>query len=192
MSRKIVTMTNEEYNAAKAGLEKLPIRDRLLLVLLLEAGLRVSELISLTVGDLISYGAPANSLTIKAGHGYIGEPRYLAVSRGIYDAVLLWYKARKEADPNLSSFAPVFPGRTPGSSLSVRAVEIRVKGITMNLIGRGLWPHALRHTFATMLLKKSDLRIVQMALGHRNISTTEIYTHPTVNDVGDAMKRAFS
>jgi integrase len=53
-------------------------------------------------------------------------------------------------------------------------------------------PHSLRHTFATRLLKVSSTRLVQLALGHKSITTTELYTHPTVDEIELAMAKAFN
>jgi len=53
-------------------------------------------------------------------------------------------------------------------------------------------PHTLRHTFATNLLKVSTTRLVQLALGHRSITTTELYTHPTIDEIELAMAKAFT
>jgi site-specific recombinase XerD len=55
-----------------------------------------------------------------------------------------------------------------------------------------LTPHTLRHTFATRLLRVSTTRLVQLALGHKSITTTELYTHPTCEDIELAMLKAFT
>ena len=49
---------------------------------------------------------------------------------------------------------------------------------TLQVLGRSYSPHALRHTFATRLMRKSDIRTVQEALVHSSLSSTQIYTHP--------------
>jgi integrase/recombinase XerD len=60
---------------------------------------------------------------------------------------------------------------------------------SINSIGRKIYPHLLRHTYATDLLRSTkNLRIVQKALGHSNISTTQIYTHIVDSEMEDALK----
>jgi len=48
-------------------------------------------------------------------------------------------------------------------------------------------PHTLRHTFATKLLEKSNIRVVQQVLGHKNLQSTMIYTHPSKNVILEAI-----
>lgn len=76
-------------------------------------------------------------------------------------------------------------------ALTSRAIQRAFK-IAAEKKGLGrVTPHSLRHTFATRLLAVSTTRLVQLALGHRSITTTELYTHPTVDDIELAMARAF-
>src|SRR5262249_11953539 len=103
--------------------------------------------------------APLGSFAIRAIEAYLPERRKIAGEHGD---------------------APVFVNRS-GKRLSDRGVRTRIGGglARAGLAGRGT-PHTLRHTFATHLLDRgADLRAVQELLGHKNLSTTQIYTHVT-------------
>ncbi|GAH96402.1 unnamed protein product, partial [marine sediment metagenome] len=52
---------------------------------------------------------------------------------------------------------------------------------------REIHPHILRHTFATRLMSKTSMRVVQELLGHKNLSSTQIYTHPNNADLQEAI-----
>lgn len=56
-------------------------------------------------------------------------------------------------------------------------------------INRHVHPHLLRHSFATRLLRYTDVRTVQIYLGHRSITSTQLYTHPNLQDLADALDR---
>ena len=84
--------------------------------------------------------------------------------------------ARPNRAPSLD--APVFPGRD-GKPITPRAVQLRLRQLAQQ---QGIWkrvyPHLLRHSFASHVLESSgDLRGVQELLGHADIATTQIYTH---------------
>jgi site-specific recombinase XerC len=75
--------------------------------------------------------------------------------------------------------------------ISLRTVQRQIAIIGRDLGLTHLSPHVLRHTFATRLLHIThDLRIVQEALGHARITTTQIYTHPNHEDLANAMNAA--
>lgn len=148
------------------------LRDALLLELLYDCGLRVSELVGLRT-DCVDLEAWFLKVRGKGGRERIapfGEATlatlrdHLAAGRG--------RPRRGEAGPWL------FPGSRGRHLTRQRAWQI-VKGHLRGAgIHRPVSPHTLRHSFATHLLENgADLRAVQMLLGHADVSTTQIYTH---------------
>ena len=141
-------------------------RDRAMLELFYSSGLRLSELCALR-WDALDL---ADGLVRVTGKG--GKTRIVPVGRHARDALELW---RGESTPTAQS--PVFPGRN--GPISPRAVQLRLRQLAQS---QGIWkrvyPHLLRHSFASHLLESSgDLRGVQELLGHADIATTQIYTH---------------
>jgi integrase/recombinase XerD len=152
----------------------LGLRDRTMLELMYASGLRVSEIVSLkTVAISLNEGV-VRIVNGKGGKerlvpfgGEAGEwlRKYLGETR----AVLL---AGKTSDA-------VFIGRHTGGALTRQAFWALIKRYAaIAQIPVALSPHTLRHAFATHLLNHgADLRVVQLLLGHADISTTQIYTH---------------
>lgn len=145
----------------------LGLRDRALLELLYSSGLRVSEICSLTWRNLDL----DDCLVTVLGKG--SKTRIVPVGSHAVNALKDW---RQQSAPTLS--APVFPGRA-GAFISSRAIQLRLRHLAQQ---QGIWkrvyPHLLRHSFAShMLESSSDLRSVQELLGHADIATTQIYTH---------------
>ncbi|MBK8993405.1 MAG: site-specific tyrosine recombinase XerD [Gammaproteobacteria bacterium] len=148
------------------------LRDRAMLELLYACGLRVSELVTLELGR-VNLGQGVVRIMGKGS-----RERLVPVG----DEALAWLarylrEARGQLAPQGSS-TMLFPGRG-GAALTRQAFWHRIKqhaaaaGIT-----KPLSPHTLRHAFATHLLNHgADLRVVQMLLGHSDLSTTQIYTH---------------
>lgn len=148
------------------------LRDRAMLELLYATGLRVSELVNLTLGQINHQqgvvrvmGKGAKERLVPLGESALdwverylreGRPRLLAAGQG--DAL--------------------FPGPR-GGAISRQAFWYAVKRYaTKAHISKPISPHTLRHAFATHLLNHgADLRVVQLLLGHSDISTTQIYTH---------------
>lgn len=162
----------EALLAAPDGATALGLRDRAMLELLYATGLRVSELVGLTLAQLnLTQGVLR--VVGKGGKERLvpfGEPAADCVRRYLRDA-------RPELVQERASDA-VFPGRA-GHAMTRQTFwhrlrrHARVAGLTKHLS-----PHTLRHAFATHLLNHgADLRAVQMLLGHSDISTTQIYTH---------------
>ena len=152
----------------------LGLRDRTMLELMYASGLRVSEIVSLKT---VALGLNEGVVRIVNGKGgkerlvpfggeagqwlrkYLGEARMLLLEGKTSDAV--------------------FIGRHTGSALTRQAFWALIKRYALQAnIPVALSPHTLRHAFATHLLNHgADLRVVQLLLGHADISTTQIYTH---------------
>ncbi|GHT75159.1 tyrosine recombinase XerD [Spirochaetia bacterium] len=146
------------------------LRDRALFELIYSSGLRVSEVTSLNLGDIVF----AEGIARVTGKG---EKERLVVF-GVEAAE--WLKRYlTEGRPILAGkrrSAALFIGRT-GRRLSRKGIWKNYAGVTSQL-GMSSHLHSLRHSFATELLAGgADLRSVQELLGHSDLSTTQIYTH---------------
>lgn len=150
----------------------LGLRDRALLEVLYAAGLRVSELVGLTreqvnlrQGVVRVFGKGSKERLVPLGDEALDWlQRYLA-----------------EARPQLLAGRPceaLFPSQR-GEQMTRQTFWYRIKRHAQAAgIAKPLSPHTLRHAFATHLLNHgADLRVVQMLLGHSDLSTTQIYTH---------------
>ena len=144
------------------------IRDRAILELLYSSGLRVSELVGLRWRDL---DLDDGSVRV-VGKG--SKTRIVPVGGKAREALA----SLRESDGVESSDEPVFRGRN-GVAITAALVRQRVKHWAKERgIDRRVYPHLLRHSFASHMLESSgDLRAVQELLGHADIGTTQIYTH---------------
>jgi integrase/recombinase XerC len=162
----IVRLLDAMPTAEPAG-----IRDRAMLETLYGAGMRVSELVGLDLGDLDLAEATAR----VRGKGR--RERLCPLGAEAASWLARWLPLRR---PAASAVAAVFLNRY-GTRLTTRSVgrifHTRLSGLGM---GSDASPHTLRHSFATHLLERgADLRSVQELLGHRRLTTTQIYTHVT-------------
>lgn len=180
--RQIKFLENEELKRIFDSVdisEEPGLRDRAILEVLFSTGLRVSELTSLSKED-INIDRGEFSVRGKGGklrlvflseHAKTRLKDYIAKRTDPYAALFIRYSGPKPA-----------VGLTPEKMrLSVRSVE-RLVDKYKKLAGvvKHFTPHTLRHSFATDLLEQgADLRSVQEMLGHKNVSTTQVYTHVT-------------
>jgi len=165
-------------------------RDRAILETLYSTGIRVSELVDLDFTDLDEF---SEALRIR-GKG----KRERLVPLGSHAlAALRHYLKLFQVDPRFNRL-PNANGRSPlfinkhGSRLSSRSVRRKLdKYLKMADLDADISPHTLRHSFATHLLGNgADLRSVQELLGHRALSTTQIYTHLTPQRLQDVYESA--
>jgi integrase/recombinase XerD len=162
-------------------------RDAALLGLIYASGLRASEACALTLGDMdLKRGVVA-----PLGKG--GKRRLVPagdVALGLVDAYLSARAERARSAPE-GRTALLFPGPR-GESLTRQAIWKIVKRHARAAgLGGSVYPHQLRHSFATHLLGGgADLRSVQTMLGHADISTTETYTHVSREHVRRAHARS--
>ncbi|MGI9335481.1 MAG: site-specific tyrosine recombinase XerD [Gammaproteobacteria bacterium] len=153
------------------------LRDRAMLELLYATGLRVTELVSLEVeqvnlrqGTVRVSGKGGRDRLVPFGeeaHAWI--ERYIACARG----ELLGASLSRVLFPGRVPRRGAVSGMTRQTFWHLIKAHARAAGIE-----RTISPHTLRHAFATHLINHgADLRVVQLLLGHRDISTTQIYTH---------------
>ena len=152
----------------------LGLRDRTMLELMYASGLRVSEIVTLKT---IALGLNEGVVRIVNGKG--GKERLVPFGA---EAGLWLKRYLAEARVPLlegKNCNEVFVGRHTGSGLTRQAFWALIKRYALIAnIPIALSPHTLRHAFATHLLNHgADLRVVQLLLGHADISTTQIYTH---------------
>jgi integrase/recombinase XerC len=150
--------------------DSLSVRDKAIMELFYSSGLRLAELVSLSVTEV-----DLEDRTVRVlGKG--SKTRIVPVGRQAVSALKRWLKERVALAR--SGVDALFVGRS-GRPLSVRSVQLRVGAWGRRQgLGVHVHPHMFRHSFATHLLESSgDLRGVQELLGHADIGTTQIYTH---------------
>jgi integrase/recombinase XerC len=162
-----------------------PLRDKALILVMYSAGLRISELVSLSVDDV--------DPDCRGGRviGKGDKERYVFFSEEAAEALKDYMPARAS---RLKAEAPakaVFINRR-GGPISVPGVRwIIGKYGDRSGLGKHIHPHALRHSFATHLVNSGcDVRLVQELLGHASISTTQRYTHVDMEHLKQAYMKA--
>ena len=174
------------------------VRLRCLVECLYGAGLRVTELVSLTVGELPrrKAGVWQTSDIIVRGKG--GKERLCPLGAPALDAISDWLELREDSLPKNSLARGradkfVFPSRGKDGHLTRRRLGQMLEALAAKagLAAARVHPHALRHAYATHLLQGgADLRSVQTLLGHADIATTQIYTHVLTDELAELLETA--
>ncbi|MDX1656527.1 MAG: tyrosine recombinase XerC, partial [Candidatus Competibacteraceae bacterium] len=162
--------------------DTLEIRDRAMVELFYSCGLRLAELVNLTLEDLDLADASVRVL----GKG--SRTRLVPVGSQARRALADWFKVRNTLAG--AGVRQVFVGRR-GDPLTPRAVQYRLQRWGARFGQDRLHPHRLRHAFASHLLESSgDLRAVQELLGHADLKTTQVYTHLDFQHLAQVYDRA--
>lgn len=155
------------------------LRDRTIMELFFSSGMRISELTALNENQMSML--QDNSTTRTYELSIVGKGRHIRtifISPRAAEWLRLYLKSRKDVHQPLFIN---YKSRTENTRLTPRSVQLMIAR-TARLAGlsKKVTPHTLRHTYATDLLGHgADLRSVQELLGHRNVATTQIYTHVT-------------
>jgi len=141
------------------------LKHRVILTVCYAAGLRISEAVRLKPAAIVSQRMV---IRVEAGKG--AKDRYVMLSPRLLDLLRTYWKTTHPKDW-------LFPGERPGEPISRFAVEHACREARERAcITRAVTPHSLRHAFAVHLLEAgTDLRTIQLLLGHRNLATTARY-----------------
>lgn len=149
------------------------IRNKCMLELLYGTGLRISELLSLTLNDIDTINATVRCV----GKG--DKERIVPINDYIIESLSDYLKVRSELLKNKNT-KELFLNKDGNNLTRKGFFKILKKMLLEKGLNTNISPHTLRHSFATHLLEYgADLRVIQEMLGHSDISTTRIYTHIT-------------
>lgn len=162
------------------------IRNYTMALLMLDAGLRVGEVVRLHQDDLMFSGAPVENLIVRAEIAKTKTERTIPTSARVQSAIQTM-QGKWWADPYSKTGRYAFYQISWIRPVTTRQVERIIRKAAMKSIGRPVHPHMLRHTFGTRIERKAGLRIAQELLGHENVSSTQIYTHPNQDDMKKAI-----
>ena len=181
MINEIRDLLNSIEKNSEAG-----VRDRVLIELMYACGLRVSETAQLTIHQIDF----ANRLLRITGKGRKERlvPFYPSMGKQLRNYLDLYRPMLMKQKKHAYVFVNV-----RGDAITERGVQdILKRRASAAGLNQTLHPHMLRHSFATHLLDNgADLRTVQELLGHQNLSTTQIYTHISVDRLKDVYLKAF-
>lgn len=162
----------------------LEIRDRAMMELLYATGIRVSELISLTINNINWQ----TGYIIVMGKG--GKERIVPIGQVAYDCLSRYVNKVRSGLLKGNLTTVLFLNRSGGGLTRQGFWKIVKKYAKKAGMMKRVYPHTFRHSFATHILERGgDLRSVQVMLGHSDISTTQIYTHVTRERLKDIHRK---
>ena len=141
------------------------------------AGLRATEVISLKITDIDS-----KRMIIRVEQGKGGKDRNVMLSPHLLDLLRTWWKAARPR-------GWLFPGRDPAQPMTTRQLNRACHAAAqMAEISKRVSLHTLRHSFATHLLEQNtDVRVIQVLLGHAKLDTTALYTRVATKTISEVM-----
>jgi site-specific recombinase XerD len=137
-------------------------------------GLRASEIAHLKIGDIDSA-----RMLIRVEQGKGRKDRYVMLSPDLLALLRIWWRAGRPR-------GWLFPGRDPAQPITTRQLDRACKAAAATAaLDKRVSLHTLRHSFATHLLeRKTDIRVIQVLLGHKKLDTTALYTRVALKTLG--------
>jgi len=164
------------------------IRNFTLALCMLDAGLRVSEAVGLDVTDLFFNNAPVTSVRVRKEIAKNHKERLIPISARLCEAISQMFMAYWSDHYNNVQHKAFTSGRLH-KPLTRRQVHRIIRSAAASALGLPVHPHILRHTFGSRLMRVTSMRTVQELLGHKNITSTQIYTHPNETDKHEAIEK---
>jgi integrase/recombinase XerD len=158
-----VVLSQDEVARLLAAVDNL--KHRMVLTVCYATGLRISEAVRLTPAAIDS-----KRMVIRVEQGKGRKDRYVMLSPKLLDMLRTYWDRTRPGEW-------LFPGRWPGEPISPSSIESTCREVRQRCgIGKPVTPHSLRHAFAVHLLEAgTNLRTIQLLLGHRNLATTARY-----------------
>lgn len=179
-------LTEKEVNSFLAIIENsrhpLSLRDRALTELLYSSGIRIQEAVNLNVEDMDMW----NGMVRVLGKG--NKERIVPIGKTAINCIQLYLRGRGMGQRYPLKGALFLNAR--GQRITTRGVrKVLNRWVSQTTIHKKITPHMFRHSFATHLLDHGcDLRVVQEILGHKSLSSTQLYTHTSI----DQLKKVYS
>lgn len=164
------------------------VRNATMILLMLDAGLRVGECVQMRLANLLYERHPAISVRVNG-----------AIAKNKIERLVPMSERLRIAIDRMTDFVWIYDSDYPDhfafyisdshKHLTTRQAERIVSAAGRTAIGRKIHPHVLRHTFATRLMKVTDLRTIQTLLGHKSVTSTQVYTHTNDEDCKNAIEK---
>ncbi|MDR2436670.1 MAG: tyrosine recombinase [Endomicrobium sp.] len=183
--KKIPLFLTETEMQQLFSLENVKPRDKAMIELLYSCGLRIEELMTLNIKNIDFF---SNTVTV-VGKG--NKERIVPMGTKCVEALMNYIKERRILGFTYDLNSPIFLS-TNNRRLDQRTARRIIHRLFIQAgILKKASPHTLRHTFATHILDRGcDIRSVQEMLGHKNLSTTQIYTHVTIESLKKIYKKS--
>lgn len=184
---RLIKTTEEKAIIDVAKGRKTWVRRWMLIDLALFSGLRVSEIVHLTVGDLRLNGSE-NLIFVENGKG--GKSGYVTIDKALAKHLKEFISWKKTVGESVDAHAPLLTGSTNGQPYSSSALQKEFKRAAENAgLPKHYSIHSCRHTFATYLLKSTrNLRLVQKQCRHSSPSVTAVYADVLPEEMVEAME----
>lgn len=174
------------YRDGARSMTPTSLRNECITLLMLDAGLRVGEVVKLKLANVHYDGLVTMAVRVSEDvakrHVERIVPMTVRLRKNLCDYIK-WHPLVLIESP----VSYLFRNPRTAKRLTERFVRYFIGRAGYKALGRQIHPHMLRHTFATRLMKQTNARVVQKLLGHANLSTTQIYTHPNTEDLKNAI-----
>ncbi|MBA7525349.1 Tyrosine recombinase XerD [subsurface metagenome] len=183
----INTINDSEIQNLLSAAQLRDTRDFVMIFLALSSGLRCSELVGLFIEDVSPFGEVSRILTVPARIGKGGKKRDIPLNQDTRNVIENFIRIKETRNQFTNSDSFLFVSLYTRNPLSSRDFQRIVHDLSIKSIGRAITPHTLRHTYATRMLKHTNIRVIQELLGHAWLNTTQIYTHVSIDDAQQAI-----
>lgn len=185
-------LSDKEYASLLTFLQTAPARDGLIIRFLVQCGLRAGEVANLNIESVWQAGFVRGAVYLAQGTTKNHRSRYVDMPEIVRTQTFAYINDLITSQGSVDAYQPLFKTMRRGNRLTIRDIHNITRHIMLLAVFRPVNPHTLRHTYATILLRYTNIRVVQMLLGHSSLTTTEIYLHPNSAECKTAVDSAFS